>query len=297
MKLSQKMQIFKIIFLTAWVVASFLSSAFADGSSRPANSAEKKMALAVLTAFEKALPPGPVGWSLKEKTQVTAPERVALDQETRPMFVDYHARWQDEQRISASNAQMDQKLPALSQDLSPDAAMEERIARLEALSLTFAKAAQDGDMARVDQLQKEMEAIGNQINDQASQNDQVFEQKIAAIAPHDVDMHVSLFTNIFSQGFMAIPSEQFVMAGCKILVIDDEAQTSSGWHEGSTYAFLGNFSFVRDGENSSMEADEMSGKSHTTVQTIVVRVQAEKHRARAFLEKIDWQALKALMEN
>lgn len=297
MKPSQKIQISGIVFFTAWVVVSFLSSAFADGSSRPANSAEKKMALAVLTAFEKVLPPGPAGWELKEKTQVTALERVALDQETRPMSVDYHARWQDEPRISAANAQMDQKLPSLSQDLSPDAAMEARIARLEALSLAFAKAVQDGDMARADQLQKEMETIGNQINDQASRNDQVFEQKISAIAPQDVEMQVSLFTNIFTQGFTALPSEQFVMGGCQIQVIDDGAHTGTGWHEGTTYAFLGNFSFVRDGENSSMEADEISGKPHTIVQTIVVRVQAEKHRARAFLEKMDWQALKALVEN
>ncbi|MDA8135936.1 MAG: hypothetical protein M0T82_15055, partial [Desulfobacteraceae bacterium] len=124
----------KKAFWTGWLVVLWISTAFADGDSRHSTLLEKTFALKVLTAFETALPQGPEGWRKVEKTDLKPPEIVVQGQETFPMQVDYHIKWQDDKRIQAAKAEMDQMLMKQAQKQSSDTQMKDDTAQLEKLA-------------------------------------------------------------------------------------------------------------------------------------------------------------------
>ncbi|MFA5906857.1 MAG: hypothetical protein WC836_23200 [Desulfobacula sp.] len=284
----------KKVFWTGWMVFLLISTAFADGDSRHATSGEKTWTLKVLKAFESALPQGPGGWSKVEKTDLKPPEIVVQGQETFPMRVDYHIKWQDDKRIHAAKAETDRQLMKSAQKQSSDTKMKDYMADMEKLSKEFGKAMEAKDNVRAEALQKEMEALGKRFNEQASGNNQAFEQQIREITPHDVELKIDLSANVFYQEFVRIPSEQTVLEGCPVIRMDNEDHTSRGWHEGTTYVFLGDFRYVRKDNTVSMQADKMPGAPSTKVRTVVIRVSGEKGRANRFIEQMNLLAIKAL---
>jgi hypothetical protein len=285
----------KKAFWTGWMVVLWISTAFADGDSRHATPLEKTFALKVLTAFETALPQGPEGWSKVEKTDLKPPEIVVQGQETFPMQVDYHIKWQDDKRIRAAKAEMDQMLIKQAQKQSSDTKMKDDTADLEKLAKEFGKAIEAKDTARAEALQKEMEALGKRFNEQASGNNQALEQQIRDLTPHDVELKVDLSANVFYQEFVRIPSEQTVLEGCPVVRMDHEAHTSQGWHEGTTYVFMGDFRYIQEDNTASMQADEIPGAASTKVRTVVIRVSGEKKRAMGVIKQMNLKAIKALL--
>ena len=285
----------KKAFWTGWMVVLWISTAFADGDGRHATPLEKTFALKVLTTFETALPQGPEGWSKVEKTDLKPPEIVVQGQETFPMQVDYHIQWQNDKRIQAAKAEMDRMLMKQAQKQASDTKMEDYTADLEKLAQEFGQAIEAKDTARAEALQKEMEALGKRINEKASGDNQALDQQIRDLTPHDVELKVDLSANVFYQGFVRIPSEQAVLEGCPVVRMDHEDHTSQGWHEGATYVFVGDFSYVREENTASMQADEIPGAPSTKVRTVVIRVSGEKERALGIIKQINLKAIKALL--
>ena len=102
--------------------------------------------------------------------------------------------------------------------------------------------------------------------------------------------------NALSEPFMAPFSEADPVAGQKVYRTDGNRETGGAWREGVSFVFLGaGWQLNGDGEDAYMEAVPAAGRPHTTVQTVLVRVQAEEQRARGLLARIDWKALKGLI--
>ena len=283
------------LFWISAVLLSLTSPLFADGESRPATAAEQAASLRMRTVMEKALPPGPPGWEEMDRTACVPAKRVAADQESFPMSAEYFVHWQDRSRVAAADQKMEAALPAMSGLVTPDQEMTRLQARFEALVTEASAAVEKGDMARFATLQQQMEALSLQINQNADHRQGLLEREIALGTPQDVDLKVYLETNRFTQDFNDPLSETATMAGLPLIRAGEGEQTGTGWHEGYTYVFLGDFSLKDDDGPVRMAAAERKGLSHTAVQTLVVRVQGDQARARAFLEAVDWQALKALL--
>ena len=290
-----EVKMIKNVFWTGLMVFISISTVFADGDSRRATPLEKTWALKISTAFEAALPKGPEGWSRVGKSDLKPPETVVQGQETFPMRVDYFIKWQDDKKINASKVEMDQQLTKMAKNLSPDAKMKAYTAEMDKLAKEFGKAIEAKDNAKAEALNKEMEEIGKRFNEQASGKNQAIEQQIRDMTPHDVELRVSLSANVFYQGFVRIPSEQTVLEGCPVIRVADEADTTQGWHEGTTYVFVGNFKYVRKDNTAFMEAEKLPGKPHTQVQAVVIEVRGEKARARGFIQQMNLKAIKALL--
>jgi hypothetical protein len=282
---------------TLWagvMVCSLISAAFADGDSRRAAPEEKTWALKILKAFETSLPKGPEGWRMVEKSDLKPPENVVQGQETFPMKVDYFIKWQDDKRITASKSEMDRQMTKMAKNQAPDAKMKANVADMEKLAKEFGKAIEAKDTAKAEALQKQMEEIGKRVNEQASVNNQAVDRQIRDMTPHDVELKVSLTANVFYQEFARIPAEQTVFEGCPMIRIADETDTAQGWHEGTTYVFVGNFKYVRKDNTASMQADKIPESAHTKVQTVVIEVRGEKDRARGFIKQMNLSSIKSL---
>lgn len=283
------------LFWITVVLFTLTAPLWADGDSRPATAAEQAASLKTRTAMAKALPPGPPGWEEMDRTALAPENRVALDQETFPMSTAYFVRWQDRSRVAAADEKMEASLPAMSGLVAPDQEMTGLQARFETLAMEAAAAVEKGDMARFATLQQQMEALSLEINRKAGQSQESLDREIALGTPHDVDLKVYLETNRFTEGFADPLSQTATMAGLPLVRAGEGEQTRTGWQEGYTYVFLGDFSLKDEDGPVRMEAMEKQGLPHTAVQTVVVRVQGEQARAMAFLEAVDWQRLKALL--
>lgn len=109
----------KKAFMTGLMIISWISSAFADGDSRPATAGEKDFSLKVLKAFESALPKGPEGCAAGDKTLPGAPRFVVQGQENFPMKVEYYAQWQDTPKINAQASRNDEAVEQQFREMPP----------------------------------------------------------------------------------------------------------------------------------------------------------------------------------
>ncbi|MGE5530404.1 MAG: hypothetical protein ACM3X6_14855 [Patescibacteria group bacterium] len=92
------------------------SIAFADGETRLATKAEKDFTKSVLTAFSRAVPPGPQGWDMTLDTTVIKDlERVTTGVEEYPLQVEYCAAWQDTKKLNEARVKLDEELMKLAQ--------------------------------------------------------------------------------------------------------------------------------------------------------------------------------------
>ncbi len=287
----------KHVFWAGLMVFALISAAFADGDSRRASSEEKTWALKVLKAFETALPKGPEGWRMVEKSDLKPPEIVVQGQETFPMKVDYFIKWQDDKRINAAKSEMDQQMMKMAKSQAPDAKMKADTADMEKLAKEFGKAIEAKDTAKAEALQKQMEEIGKRINEKASANNQAVDRQIKDMTPQDVELRAGLAANVFYQEFVRLPAEQTAVEGCPVIHIADEADTTQARREGTTYVFVGNFKYVRKDNHAFMQAEKVPGKPHTQIQAVVIEIRGDKDRAKGFIKQMNLNAIKALLLN
>ena len=118
------------------------------------------------------------------------------------------------------------------------------------------------------------------------------------MAPHDVKVGIYINANLSSQGIYEKVNPAPAIAGG--LVYQSQGQYKSSWNEGSTYVFLGKGWKMTSSSSGGTYIDFKPEKwltSSTVVQNIVVRVQADPKRSEQIIQKIDWEALKKLINN
>ncbi|MFH1137629.1 MAG: hypothetical protein V1816_16290 [Pseudomonadota bacterium] len=269
----------------------------ADGDSRPATEAEKSFYHKVMTALEKACPPGPEGWEETDRTGIDNLEYVGAGSENTPFKVDFTAAWVDAARRAASEEKQVaagvQVMQAHPTDQTEQALQDD----LEKIAAAIGAAAEKGDAAEMQRLQVQAEKVVARMNEINSKRNEALNQAVRAAEAHDVQVEIRMIANVFNEEFYGPFSEQPAFQGFKRVRTEGEQSEHYGWREGTTYIFMGDWKLVReDGGTPYFKALAKPGVPPTKVQTILARVKADPARAEAMIERLDWEALKALMK-
>ncbi|WP_037591657.1 hypothetical protein [Sporomusa ovata] len=268
----------------------------ADGGNRPATTAEKAYYARVMKVAAGAVPAGPPGWGLVEKTKIEELKWVSpsVDQGYY-LGADYHVVWQNAAgRKKAEDATV-QELFDNSQ--KPDAERDKLLKELERISAELGRAVERGDQGRVQQLGEEADEVSRKIealnNTQAEKEDEIGIRN----RPHDTTLGIDVWVNTHITLPARAKALEPPVAGAQALRTEGEFLREKGWQEGCMYVFLG--SFWADGVSQYLgqTPDLRLGLPPTQIQSIVVVVQADPARAQAVLRQIDWAALKGLLAN
>src|SRR4029079_8789566 len=138
---------------------------------RDTTAAERATMQSVLTARLAALPQPPEGWTLTADGETRGAQNLCRDQETQPLT--YHTRRLLNRVDDASKRASD---AVIAKAAAAQAAKQPRLDALSAKLMETAtkagEAAAKGDLARVEALQKEADAIGAQLQALVAEDDQ-----------------------------------------------------------------------------------------------------------------------------
>jgi len=275
-------------------VLAFAAPASADGPSRPATDKEEKFHALVMGVFEKAIPPGPKGWE-EERAAIEPLERVTTDAEKYPFRVIYRVKWTDRQRLDEAEPAQMEALTKIATD--PDLEGQELMRRNEKLAEELGEAAGKGDQARIARIGKELEEIQRKYDVINAARDKREKEALRKHSPRDTSLVVTLTANLFSESFYRETLAEPPIGGGLVFRTKEAFDENSGWREGTTYVLLGKgWKLMKDG-GSWVETKGRPGAPSLAAQAIVVRVDADAARAKAFLAKVDWDALKKLLLN
>ena len=166
-----------------------------------------------------------------------------------------------------------------------------------ALAAQLGQAVERGDMAAANRLQEEMDKLYDEINQILSRRDAELQAALKRHQVKDVEAGVSLLVNSAVVEFIGRVAKDQPVAGLTVYRQEGEDNPHLGWREGYSWVFLGaGWKLMREGDHQYMEFTPKPGVPHTTVQNLVVRVQAAPERARALLAALDWAALKGLVK-
>jgi hypothetical protein len=268
----------------------------AEGETRPVASAEKEFIGRVMSAFSKALPPGPEGWTQHHTSSVIPPERIFLGAEKQPLFLSYFINWNDTKRVDDYNAKSKQMLSQQANQKHDPKAQAALMAEYNRLSKELEAALRKSEKAEIERLQKEMSTVGDKMKNLSAPLTNTV-QDITSDSPHDVEVSIKATANKFSGSLGKDAVAEAPIAGVQIYRVNSAHRGASGWKDGETYAFVGNWKNVSRSGGVEMTSTANPRLPYTAVQAIVVTIGAEKSRARGFLEKINWTALKALIQH
>ncbi|MGD0339778.1 MAG: hypothetical protein ABSB78_13435 [Bacteroidota bacterium] len=290
----------KPLFSTLVVIMNVMlisSLVFADGETRKATQKEKDFYRMVMETLIKALPAaGPEGWR-EEKNQFTELELVTPDCDKYPFRVSYGVSWTDDTRKQAADEEIQKGLASKMMNNTSNTEYIKLMEQNDKLAKEFGDAAGKNDQPTVERLQKEMEANAKKIQAITDANDKESDGIMQKMSAHDVSIQVGIQVNEFSHALYETVVQDAPVAGGLTYRSQGVWIKDKGWREGTTYVFLGKGWHMKTDGGTSIETKEQKGIPSTAVQTIFVWVQADPARAKQVLEKIDWNALKKLIQN
>lgn len=262
--------------------------------SRPATSREAAFAVETMSAMAKALPAGPLGWRLEGQSAITAPEAVAADALLHPFPLSYSVTWVDGQRQKMAGMDEKRSLASLERAEEERARAEAEI-KLDNLIRERDKASQERDLAGVQVLDREIESIATQIRVQKEHAEKVA-QKPGMEAIRGIELRVILKVNTFAVPLARATSVNLGLPVAAPAWQEEEGFDGDGlWHEGAMLVFLGEGWQLSGSEPLQVRATEPAGLPSTRAYTLVVRVEGERSRTRAYLQGVDWLGLDALL--
>ncbi len=281
-----------------WLILALGAAAalttWADGDMRPATAAERaflKKAEGVVCA---ALPPGPAGWAVTERSEREPFDQVSAGAARHPMEVRCFIAWQDQaRRRQAQSRLLEESTPLVSQ--GPGEEQEALMDRMNALGEKFAAAINKNDTAEVQRIQKEMEAVGQKLRAIGEAQNKAFQSVARKNAAKDAEAEVLLVINSREETIPEGSVREAPVQGATVYRIEEGEFVSDAWREGTTVAFLGAWTLAKESWGTLMRPSHKPGAPGTSVQNVFVRIKADKVRARKLLEGVDWASLKGLM--
>ncbi|MEW5765986.1 MAG: hypothetical protein ACOYXN_09240 [Acidobacteriota bacterium] len=266
----------------------------ADGDMRPATAAERAFLKKVEGVICAALPPGPAGWTVAEKSERESFDQVSAGAAKHPMEVRCFIAWKDQARLrQAQSRLLEESAPLVSQ--GPREEQEALMDRMNVLGEKFAAAINKNDTAEVQRIQKEMEAVGQKLRAIGEAQNQAFQSVAQKNAAKDAEAEVLLVLNSREETIPQGAVREQPIQGATVYRIEEGEFVNEAWREGTTVAFLGAWTLAKENWGTVMRPSHQPGAPGTSVQNVFVRVQADKVRARKLLEGVDWASLKGLM--
>ncbi len=283
--------------LSITLLAILLTSAlFADSATRPKTAVETKFFDEIIQACQSAVSGIKTTWEEENRSGDKNDDRITEDSEKYPLVHYFNVSWADRKRINDARATLDKELEALAPKLKEQVNSFDSKA-FEELAAKIGKAAEAGDLATVERLQKEAEVMSKQMEAGFQPMNQQIDDLTAKHTPHDVNLRVCIAVNRFYESFSADPKTGKLNDGTVSYRIEDSRTSNGGWIEGTTFVFLGtDWQIAQDGDLKAMKHPEHSEKPSAAVRSIVVSVEAEETRALATLNSMNLAALKALLK-
>jgi len=269
---------------------------FADSSTRPKTDVEKKFFDEVIGACESAVAGITTTWDEENRSGEENNDRITEDSEKYPLVHYFNVSWADFKRIEEARSALDKELEILAPKLQEQAGSMDTKA-FEELAAKIGKAAEAGDFATVEKLQKEAEVMAKELEAGGKQMGQQVDSLTEKHTPHDVSLKVRIAVNSFYKDFSTDPKTATLNDGTVCYRIEDSRYSNCTWTEGTTALFLGkDWQIVQDGDIKAMKHPEYPEKPSASVRAIIITVEAEEKRALAALNSMNLTALKALIK-
>lgn len=269
-------------------------SVLGDGGTRPATQAEKAFADRLGGVLVKALPPAPAGWRVAELSRPETPSWMPLSDRPHPMELAVRARWQDDKKLQESQGKMIQAMGSVKKDPADEARLQVIQKKQNDLAKALGQAAEKGDSAGVQRIQKEMEPLNKEMSDILTRQAKGFKDALQSAAVRDAEVAISMKANATYTYLSEPVSREPPVAGLATYRVEPKQREDDNPKEGTTYVALGTWRTASEGGALRLTS-ETAGAATASLKTLLVEVQADKARARAILEKLDWSSIKALM--
>lgn len=274
----------------------FTVTLFADSATRPKTDVEKKFFDEVIGACESAIAGINTTWDEESRSGEENNDRITEDSEKYPLVHYFNVSWADFKRIEEARAALDKELEILAPKLQEQTNSMDTKA-FEELAAKIGKAAEAGDFATVEKLQKEAEVMAKQLEAGGKQMGQQVDDLSEKHTPHDVSLKVRIAVNNFYQNFSSDPATVKLNDGTVSYRVEDSRFSNGSWIEGTTFVFLGSdWQIAQDGDVKAMKHPEYPEKPSASVRAIVLSVEAEQKRALAALNSMNLAALKSLIK-
>ncbi len=272
----------------AALMAMGCMAVFADGDTRPASAGEKACAGKTLGGLCGAIPPPSAGWSVVRRSDANPPSYVAG---TRPVPMDLvcEQEWQDKGKIQAAQSASMTAMANVKPDKSAEAAAEAAQKKFERVMAAVTAAAQKNDQAELKRLQPEMDAASKAYQAAMLAQNKGMMDAAAKAKTTDSEAKIRVEANAGYE-FLEVSAQETVapgVTGYRVAGRSDE--------EGSTWVFLGPWQITKDRSSTRFQIRPLQGPPCAVV-SVVVRVDATQPRALAILQKVNWNALQALMK-
>lgn len=259
-----------------------------DGDTRPASAGEKACAGKTLGGLCGAIPPPSAGWSVVRRSDANPPSYVAG---TRPVPMDLVCEqdWQDKGKIQAAQSASMNAMANVKPDKSAEAAAAAAQKKFEQVMAAVTAAAQKNDQAEMKRLQPEMDAASKAYQAAMLAQNKGMMDAVAKAKTTDSDAKIRVEANTGYE-FLEVTAQETVapgVTGYRVAGRNDE--------EGTTWVFLGPWQITKDRSSTRFQIRPLQGPPCAVV-SVVVRVDATQPRALAILQKVDWNALRALIK-
>ncbi len=274
-------------------VAAALAT-WADGDMPSATAGERAFLKKAEGVACAALPPGPAGWVVMERSEREPFDQVSAGAARHPMEVRCFIAWQDQARLrQAQSRLLEESAPLASQ--GPVEEQEALMDRMNALGEKLSAAINKNDTAEAQRIQKEMEGVGQKLRAIGEAQNKAFENVARKNAAKDAEAEVLLVLNGREETIPQGSVREAPVQGATVYRIEEGEFVNDSWREGTTVAFLGAWRLAEESGGKLMRPSHKPGAPGTSVQNVFVRIKADKVRARKLLEGVDWASLKGLM--
>jgi hypothetical protein len=270
-------------------------NSYADGvcekGYRDTTTAERQTITSTLEAIRDSLPQAPEGWIIGGYEEITARSNTCSDADDTPWGYDFTRIFnrvddteQRDQALAAENA----KLQASMAERQPR--MEALMAKMEELGAALGAAAQKGDQARIDAINRDMAQVQTEFERFMNENsNQAQFETMAAIQMQDRTIEIAIAVN---PSYVSTNDLESAAAPSGADTAFRGQATVDGVTNAHMLVLLGNW---RPRETGGLEAVKRGNASSAAAHAMAVNVTADPARLDAVLATIDFGDLAALL--
>ncbi len=259
------------------------------GETRPATQAEKVYQRTVLETIRKAVPESFAGFKLVNATEPYEDEDMGVDAEKWPLGIHFNGTWVNETLEQEANQKMQQIADSMTGDIGKSPKMQALMEKKDQIEAKMEQAAQKNDLAAIEKLGKEFEAVAKEI-------DKGYAPAINAIPTDDYyKVGVSVGVNeLTAELSKSIYKEIAPVQGFKTFYYHDNEEGENKRSD-RVMIYIGDWSSSIDNGVYMLKLN-IKKLPHTTVQSYVINVTGKKEYTQKFIDSLNFKMLTSLLK-
>lgn len=282
--------------LTISLLTSFVVHAGPPEPSHPITAAEKAFFTKTTGLIQKALPPVPAGWTLKDSYGTEIPETIIDILQTEMLDLDYSWKIEHNELMArhekyATLAMAGMNKMELDKDGLPKGTKPLMDKNMK-LAAQMQEAIKVNDMKKAEKIGKEMEAISKEMDKISKQTQAKGEvpmsERRALFA--DTSAGIRIEANMDYLTISSDSKEVEAPAGVTFAFRNEREERYEPEVEGETILFVGPW---RKEENNTIKFAPTKSKKYTDVQNFIIIIRAQEKRAQSLIQGMKLDALAA----